>query len=354
VKRIRRPSVSPPTLRKGSKASDEADRREKLFATSQDLTQVNADFAAYWGNADVRGALWAMQGRSCAYCDRELHGTDRGDVEHFRPKNVYWWLAYCFDNYLLSCSACNSAYKINKFPILPPAAPFAYAMKDQLGQERRALIDPTLDTADEWFEIRFDLEEAKRKGFQLSIKSGLSPIDLERCTVTRDFFRLNLDSELLKARLLAVHDALKLAREALKGDEDSIAELKRRAVRYRAHSFAVRQVIVTYTQRPQYLPSLEEELMWLIDELVSMLGFALNALNQRPRDSRESDQRDRCAWALAVLMKDPPALTTDAIRERLAETGVLDIVLPFYEDIKAYDNLKDLGVAQDDPTAALG
>jgi uncharacterized protein (TIGR02646 family) len=334
VKQIRRPKVSPPTLRKGSKASDDTDRREGLFAKSHEPTEVNGDFMAWWGNADVRGALWAMHGRSCAYCDRELPGTDRGDVEHFRPKNVYWWLAYHFENYLLSCSACNSAYKINKFPILPPGAAITYEMREQLEKERRALIDPTLDAAEGWFEIRFDFEAAKRKGFQLGVKGGLSPVDDARCTTTRDFFRLNLDSELLKARLVAVHGALQLADEAMEGNEKSLAELKRRAVRYSPHSFAVRQVIVRHAQRPQYLPSPDEELTWLIDEFLEMLRFALNALDEKPKDPRESDQRDRCAWALAVLMKDPPALSTETIRTRLEAEGVLDIVLPFYEDIK--------------------
>ena len=49
------------------------------------------------------GALYAMQGRVCAYCEQKLPESDRGDVEHFRPKSLYRWLAYAFENYLLSC-----------------------------------------------------------------------------------------------------------------------------------------------------------------------------------------------------------------------------------------------------------
>jgi uncharacterized protein (TIGR02646 family) len=333
MKHVRRPDVLPPTLRTGGNAANDTVRREALFGQGQQLAAVNGDFSPFWGNADVRGALWAMHGRSCAYCDRELPGTDRGDVDHFRPKNVYWWLAYCFDNYLLSCSACNSAYKINRFPILSPGTPIEYATRAQIGNERRALIDPSIDAASDWFEIRFDFDEAKRKGFQLTISNELSTIDAARCAVTRDLFRLNVDSELLKARLVAVHTALKLADKALDGDEESLAELKERAIRYSPHSFAVRQVIVRHAQRPEYLPSPDEELVWLLNELLSMLHLALNALQERPKDSRETDQRNRCAWALAVLMKDPPALSTVAIRTRLEHEGVLHLVLPFYEDI---------------------
>ena len=334
MKHIRRPAVSLPTLRKGGKGWDETDTRATQFEVGQNVTEVNTGFTPYWGNADVRGALWAMHGRSCTYCDRELHGNDRGDVEHFRPKNVYWWLAYQFQNYLLACSVCNSSYKSNRFPILPLGAAFAYPMKDQLEQEPRALLDPAVDAIDGWFGINFDLEQEKREGFQITINSTLGSPEAQRCVITRDFFRLNLDSELLKARQIAIHSALKLANRALDGDQVTLNELRQRAIRYCPHSFAVRQVIVLHAKRPQYLPTHEEEVAWLVDELLSMLRFALNALDERAAASKESDMRDRCAWALAVLMKDPPALGTVAIRDRLQSENVLAMVQPLYDAIK--------------------
>ena len=53
----------------------------------------------------------------CAYCEADTKVVAHGDVEHFRPKNVYWWLAYCYDNYLYSCQICNQTFKSNLFPI---------------------------------------------------------------------------------------------------------------------------------------------------------------------------------------------------------------------------------------------
>ena len=40
-----------------------------------------------------------------------------GDVEHFRPKSVYWWLAYCYDNHLFACQICNQGFKGDRFPV---------------------------------------------------------------------------------------------------------------------------------------------------------------------------------------------------------------------------------------------
>ncbi len=45
----------------------------------------------------------------CAYCEAPTSTVAYGDVEHFRPKSVYWWLAYCYDNYLFSCQICSRA-----------------------------------------------------------------------------------------------------------------------------------------------------------------------------------------------------------------------------------------------------
>jgi hypothetical protein len=100
----------------------------------------------------------AQHGR-CAYCEVSVIGAQHGDVEHYYPKaqvhalyddpstwgrekpylsNVegrktrilcdtgYWWLAYEWRNYLLSCLVCNEYWKGALFPIedeprkLPP------------------------------------------------------------------------------------------------------------------------------------------------------------------------------------------------------------------------------------------
>jgi hypothetical protein len=53
----------------------------------------------------------------CAYCEAPTDIVAHGDVEHFRPKSVYWWLAYCYDNYLYSCQICNEVYKGDHFPV---------------------------------------------------------------------------------------------------------------------------------------------------------------------------------------------------------------------------------------------
>ena len=287
MKRIRRPKVKIPILQSTGRGGMEASRLENLFKLNQNLAEVTSKFYDdYWGNADVRGALWAMHGRSCAYCDRNLPGTDRGDVEHFRPKSIYWWLAYSFDNYLLACTACNSSYKGNKFPLLPRKNAYSYTMKDKLGRESRALIDPVADPVEGWFGIEFE-GDVSAESFKLKINPGIGRMAAKRCEQTREFFRLNLDSELMEERQVAVHYALNLVSKAIDGDEASRKELRKRAVRFSPHSFAVREVILSYSKSPQYLPTPEEEVEWLLDELTRMLRRSLDSLSQQQTTTEE-------------------------------------------------------------------
>src|SRR5882724_3165096 len=48
----------------------------------------------------VRDQLLRESFNKCAYCDTPTKAVAFGDVEHFRPKSKYWWLAYNYDNYL--------------------------------------------------------------------------------------------------------------------------------------------------------------------------------------------------------------------------------------------------------------
>ncbi|UHG94672.1 hypothetical protein [Spirosoma oryzicola] len=65
----------------------------------------------------VKEQLWFETVNKCAYCEATTKLVAHGDVEHYRPKSIYWWLAYCYDNYLVSCQICNEVFKRDEFPI---------------------------------------------------------------------------------------------------------------------------------------------------------------------------------------------------------------------------------------------
>jgi uncharacterized protein (TIGR02646 family) len=114
----------------------------------------------YYGHDDVKQALEAMQHGKCAFCESKLKHISYGDVEHFRPKAGwkqdegdpltrpgYYWLAYTWENLLLSCQICNQREKRNLFPV---ATSFrALNHHDKIQDEEPLFVDPSRDEPSE-------------------------------------------------------------------------------------------------------------------------------------------------------------------------------------------------------------
>ncbi|MBL8218056.1 MAG: HNH endonuclease [Bryobacterales bacterium] len=92
----------------------------------------------------VLDALNHCHRSKCSYCE-QIIDTD-GDIEHFRPKAAYYWLAYRWDNLLLACRDCNSA-KLQKFP-LEDEAHRAVTHRDDHRREKPLLLNPATDDID--------------------------------------------------------------------------------------------------------------------------------------------------------------------------------------------------------------
>jgi uncharacterized protein (TIGR02646 family) len=60
----------------------------------------------------VQKRLNQIYNLKCAYCEQKLLDAPK-HIEHYRPKNKYYWLAYSWDNLLLSCGSCNSVKSDN-------------------------------------------------------------------------------------------------------------------------------------------------------------------------------------------------------------------------------------------------
>lgn len=71
--------------------------------------------SSFWKESKEQLLIESEQ--KCAYCETPTRVVTYGDVEHFRPKSIYWWLAYSYENYLPSCGACNQEYKKDLFEL---------------------------------------------------------------------------------------------------------------------------------------------------------------------------------------------------------------------------------------------
>lgn len=85
-----------------------------------------------YGHSKVKRRLIKDQNGKCGFCESNILSISSGDVEHFRPKGGYhqnkndeklskpgyYWLAYEWNNFILSCERCNRIHKKNYFPLL--------------------------------------------------------------------------------------------------------------------------------------------------------------------------------------------------------------------------------------------
>lgn len=128
------------------KPEDFDEKSSKQLKKLKDLASKNISTIKFNDNfwRSYKSYFSKAQYRKCAYCD--MHTSEVGDVEHYRPKSTiyslkaqgdeqeglqtvkgrlyekdceygYWWMAYEWDNYLYACSICNRTWKSALFPL---------------------------------------------------------------------------------------------------------------------------------------------------------------------------------------------------------------------------------------------
>jgi len=98
---------------------------------------------------DIKSELERVYNGKCAYCEQE---QEIMEVDHYRPKSVYYWFAFSWDNLLLCCHSCNSK-KGKRFPVsnslllsIPLPANIHWSGKDFDSVELPELVNPENDT----------------------------------------------------------------------------------------------------------------------------------------------------------------------------------------------------------------
>ena len=66
----------------------------------------------WYKGGSIQKKLNNIYNTKCAYCEDRLLNAPKY-IEHYRPKDRYYWLAYSWDNLLLCCSSCNSSKGTN-------------------------------------------------------------------------------------------------------------------------------------------------------------------------------------------------------------------------------------------------
>ena len=137
--------------------------------------------------------LIVSRGR-CPICENTL--TKYDDIEHFRPKEYYWWLAYDYTNYSICCDLCNRNYKKGKFPLFSDFQ-VSFENKDEINKEKPLLFNPTTDNPCQLFELVFDMYKSTGTRFKIKPLST-NPMDsykYQKANKTIEIFNLNGEIE---------------------------------------------------------------------------------------------------------------------------------------------------------------
>lgn len=125
MRKINKSASVPPTLKNVSAPTNPSEVRETVYRAN-----------------DVRQQLMKDQFHKCAYCECRVT-LPYNDVEHYRPKASYYWLAYEWSNLLYACSLCNRTYKKAFFPLVDESQ--KVTAPGSLEAEKPLLINPAVD-----------------------------------------------------------------------------------------------------------------------------------------------------------------------------------------------------------------
>jgi len=103
-------SLQVPPMNRSARATHRI--RERLVRQGQ-YPKKSSTIDKRYKMEDIKDALFKIYNGKCAFCEQRV---ERWHVEHFRPKSVYYWLAFSWDNLLYACPNCNGE-KNNHFDI---------------------------------------------------------------------------------------------------------------------------------------------------------------------------------------------------------------------------------------------
>jgi uncharacterized protein (TIGR02646 family) len=135
-------------------------RAERLAAAREAVLQgKRIDFEDY---DLVKKDLAVMQHNKCCYCEKREEQAKYRDVEHYRPKTLYWWLAWTWENLLFACIDCNREQKRDRFPLEPGCARLI-AEQAPPAAELPLVLDPSDPSVEPTREIVFFRERIQGK-----------------------------------------------------------------------------------------------------------------------------------------------------------------------------------------------
>lgn len=129
-------------------------------------TKAKKTYKVY-SDSRIKTVLQQLFHGKCAYCESKYQASQPMDVEHWRPKSKYWFLAAEWSNLYPSCIDCNrqrthyvflpdgskTEIVLGKFDQFPIDGSAPAGDRASLVNERPLLLDPCTDNPEDLFEF---------------------------------------------------------------------------------------------------------------------------------------------------------------------------------------------------------
>jgi uncharacterized protein (TIGR02646 family) len=138
--------------------------------------------AAAWQS--MTDQLSTAQASKCAYCE-DLLKEHSSEVDHVRPKQTYWWLAFKKQNLLYACRSCNNA-KSSKWEVQPGVVQLRPKEDPWSVPEPSCLVDPTGDDPDAHLTFVFEGGEWRIAGRTPRGTWTIANLELDRDSFTTE------------------------------------------------------------------------------------------------------------------------------------------------------------------------
>lgn len=181
----------------------------------------------------------------CAYCESKYLATSWTDIEHYRPKSKYYWLAYEWSNLLPTCPKCNRL-KNDEFPIIndEKRMKFHPELNGKLDKtkckittlellnEEAYIINPEIDNPDLFLDFKIENNKKGIEIYGIDVKNrGKKTIEvcnLNRVDLLKDRQELVIDNiiELIDHSFLAKENALELLTIAFEKFEEKAQNIR--------------------------------------------------------------------------------------------------------------------------------
>jgi uncharacterized protein (TIGR02646 family) len=125
----------------------------------------------------------------CNYCEQ----NEANDIEHVFPKSFFPKYTFSWQNYILACKQCNSAYKLDRCAIIVEDTLKELARGEEPENDNYAFINPRIEDPNNYMVYN-------SKTFQFDILPHLSQTEKWRADNTIDVLKLNTRDTLKVSR----------------------------------------------------------------------------------------------------------------------------------------------------------